>query len=207
MAFFLPLFPLNLVAFPGEELKLHVFEPRYRQLINECISMNKTFGIPVFFNEQVQNYGTEMRVSAIQKRHPNGEMDIVTRGLKIIKIQRFESKAPHKLYPGGIVEYTENIQDEDIVLQANITSELHQLYDALRIQKDIGKYKSYDLAHHMGLSIEQEYQLLQITRESDRQAFVLKHLRKIIPIIIETERLKHRIKMNGHFKNFKELDF
>jgi Lon protease-like protein len=51
---FLPLFPLNLVAFPLEDLNLHIFEQRYRDLINECLDEGKTFGVPVFWTGKCQ---------------------------------------------------------------------------------------------------------------------------------------------------------
>ena len=59
---FLPLFPLNLIVFPHEDLNLHIFEPRYRQLINECLDEKKTFGIPAFVNNKLLGYGTEVEV-------------------------------------------------------------------------------------------------------------------------------------------------
>ncbi|MGZ7270792.1 hypothetical protein ACXWPZ_09350, partial [Streptococcus pyogenes] len=62
-------------------------------------------------------------------------------------------------------------------------------------------FKIYDIAHQLGLSVEQEYMLLQRRRESERQSIVLAHLIAILPVVEETERLKDRVKLNGHFKN------
>ena len=81
---FLPLFPLNVVAFPGEQLNLHIFEPRYKQLIAEIAQTNGTFGIPLFVNGRVAEYGTEMQLTNIEKVHPNGEIDIKTKDTTII---------------------------------------------------------------------------------------------------------------------------
>lgn len=64
---FIPIFPLNLVAYPGEKLNLHIFEPRYIQLINECNTEGKTFGIPVVNNKELLEYGTEMKLEKVQK--------------------------------------------------------------------------------------------------------------------------------------------
>ena len=61
-------------------------------------------------------------------------------------------------------------------------------------------YKIFDIAHHLGLTTEQEYELLQFSEETARQEFVLDHLQKVMPVILETERLKERVRMNGHFK-------
>ena len=77
----LPQFPLKIVVFPGEQLNLHIFEPRYKQLINECEAEDRTFGIPAFIEKRVMEIGTEVRLEKIVKRHLNGEMDIRTRGV------------------------------------------------------------------------------------------------------------------------------
>jgi ATP-dependent Lon protease len=53
----LPLFPLNLVVFPHEKLNLHIFEPRYRQLVRDCLEQNLTFGIPPFLDNYPQRAG------------------------------------------------------------------------------------------------------------------------------------------------------
>ncbi len=97
---YLSLFPLNLVAFPDEKLNLHVFEPRYRQLISECIEEDRTFGIPVFIGNQVEKCGTEMRVTTLSRRYDDGRMDIETVGVAVFRLLSFENPAPGKLYSG-----------------------------------------------------------------------------------------------------------
>ena len=62
-------------------------------------------------------------------------------------------------------------------------------------------YKIFDIGHHVGLTIQQEFELLVAESESTRQEIVLEHLMKVVPVIVETERLKERVKLNGHFKN------
>ena len=81
MSKFLPLFPLQLVVFPGEKLKLHIFEPRYKQLVGECRDEKMTFGLPAFFDGRVAEYGTEMRLLTIFKTYDDGRMDIMTEGV------------------------------------------------------------------------------------------------------------------------------
>ncbi|MGB0838870.1 MAG: peptidase S16, partial [Chitinophagales bacterium] len=65
----------------------------------------------------------------------------------------------------------------------------------------------YEIAHHIGFSKDQEFEFLQMIAESDRQAMILSHLRQIVPVIIESERLKEKVRLNGHFKNLGELKF
>lgn len=205
MARYLPLFPLSIVVFPGEKLNLHVFEPRYKQLVLECVAQEKTFGIPTFIQNGVGVYGTEMKILGIEKKYPNGEMDIRTTGLKVFRILQFDKMAPGRLYAGGEVEEVAYTDDEDIVTKMKITEQLKVLYESLGINKLLQElpagYKSFDVGHHLGLTLEQEYALLQLQNESERQEVILQHLQHIMPVVQETERLKDRVRLNGHFKN------
>ena len=83
---FIPIFPLSLVVYPGEDLNLHIFEPRYKQLINECYAENKPFGIPAVMKENVKEFGTLMEIKEIVNVDENGEMDIRTKGQKVFRI-------------------------------------------------------------------------------------------------------------------------
>ena len=85
----LALFPLQIVVFPGEAVNLHIFEPRYRELIKDCQEDGITFGIPTFQNGKVLDFGTEVELLSIEKRYPGGEMDIKTRARGIFQILDF----------------------------------------------------------------------------------------------------------------------
>jgi uncharacterized protein len=76
---FIPIFPLALVVFPGEELNLHIFEPRYKQLIADCHQSKKPFGIPAVIQNQVAEMGTLAEIVEIVKTYDNGELDIRTK--------------------------------------------------------------------------------------------------------------------------------
>lgn len=208
---YLPLFPLNIVVFPGEKLNLHIFEPRYKQLVYDCIESGGTFGIPTYINNGVGLYGTEIKLLQVEKKYENGEMDIRTQGIGIFKIVEFDKQAPGRLYAGGQVEEVKNLEDEDIVTKEQIREKLRELYTALGISNiflDLPEnFISYDVGHHLGLNTEQEYTLLQCNSEAMRQEMILQHLQQILPIVAETEKLKERVKLNGHFKNLTPPNF
>ena len=103
MTNFIPIFPLGIVVYPGERLNLHIFEPRYKQLIQECHAAQKPFGIPAVINNKLQEFGTMVEVAEMTKLYDNGEMDIKTRGLKIFRILELIKEIPDKLYSGAIV--------------------------------------------------------------------------------------------------------
>jgi len=210
MSTYLPLFPLNLVAFPTERLNLHIFEPRYRQLIRECLAEGKTFGIPAYIKDSLRSLGTEMRVVELSNQYADGRMDIKTEGLRVFKLNTFDNPAPGKLYSGGKVEFFENNFLSDWLLRNKLTELIDQLYAVLGLENPLDYTKeplSFQVAHKIGLSLEQEYQLLGMFEESQRLEFLVEHLEKTIPIIEEIERTKHLVRMNGHFKNLNPLNF
>ena len=207
----LALFPLNLVVFPGEKLNLHIFEPRYRQLVRDCLSEGITFGIPPFLNEAVSPLGTEMKLVDVEKNYASGEIDIRTEAVGLFRVEEFYRQAPGKLYAGGLVEDLADDDHADVLLQKRISEQLLQLYDVLGLRKLMqelpANFRVYDVAHHLGLSTEQEYQLLEALTETERQEIVLLHLEHILPVLLETERLKERVRLNGHFKNLTPPNF
>ncbi|WP_420154538.1 LON peptidase substrate-binding domain-containing protein [Siphonobacter sp.] len=205
---FLPLFPLNLVAFPGEKLNLHIFEPRYIQLITECLEANTSFGIPVYMPNQRIDFGTSLRVLEVSQRYDDGRMDIRTEGLQIFRLLSFINPVERKLYAGGQVAYQEHQSSTELL--PGLLDHLKKLYQHLQTNVDFNERSenfSYQIAHKIGLSLEEEYELLQIPKELERQRFISRHLNRIMPVIQELEKTKERIRLNGHFRNFDPLNF
>lgn len=208
---YLPLFPLNLVVYPEEKLNLHIFEPRYKQLIGDIQASGGTFGIPPYINGRVKEYGTELKLLSIEKVYSDGRMDIKTEGATIFRISSFENPMENKLYSGGEVEMLELEDDEDPKVRKRLLKQLDHLYALLNATFELDRRSSqplsYKVAHSVGLSIDQEYKLLTIGSENKRQEYLNRHLKKSIPIIAEMERTKARISMNGHFKHLDPLNF
>lgn len=205
MTDFIPLFPLKLVVYPGEHLNLHIFEPRYKQLVRECEQNSTTFGIPSFIENKVMDFGTEIKLLSIEKRYDNGELDIKTQGVGIFRIDEYYSQAPNKLYAGADIKRVKHNVDGDFLTYDKILQSVSVLFKVLDINKELPanskSFKTYDIAHHVGFSLEQEYQMLCIPSEVERQQFMLSHLDRLIPVVREMERLRKKARMNGHFKN------
>ncbi len=85
----IPMFPLNLVLFPGETTKLYIFEDRYRQLIDDCMENEASFGIPYLEKGKMQQYGCEVKINRILKTYENGGMDVLVEGTSVFKIITF----------------------------------------------------------------------------------------------------------------------
>lgn len=210
MTNFVPIFPLGIVVYPGETLNLHIFEPRYRQLIKDCFDTKKPFGIPTVLNEQVAEMGTLVQVTEIVETYDDGKMDIRVEGLKVFRILEVVKSVPDKLYSGAIVNYPANDMARKEMIRRVVASvrELHRL---LNVTKDFKKPEdaliSYDIAHHAGLSIEEEYEVLGLLKELQRLEYLKRHLSRVIPVVAGMENLKDKIKLNGHFKELKGFSF
>ncbi len=211
MTNFIPIFPLGLVVYPGEGLNLHIFEPRYKQLVQECASENKLFGIPAVIENGVQDFGTLVRIAEITTVHDNGEMDIKTEGHQVFRILEVVKEIPGKLYSGAIVNYPPNNELGSAEVMRLVVASIRELHRLLNVTKDFKKsdneLTSYDVAHHIGLSLQEEYELLYLTTERQRQEYLRRHLTKVLPMVAQMETLKEKIKLNGHFKNLGGFDF
>jgi uncharacterized protein len=207
---FIPIFPLGIVVYPGENLNLHIFEPRYKQLITECNSSKKPFGIPTVIDNKMQEYGTLVEITELSELYDNGEMDIKTKGLKTFRILETIKEVPDKLYSGAIVNYPATHEKGKPEIMQKVMVAIRELHQLLKVTKDFkkedGELKAYEVAHHIGLSLQEEYDLLLLLDERQRQEYLKRHLIKVIPMMAGMEQLKEKIKLNGHFKNLGGFD-
>jgi Lon protease-like protein len=206
MTNFVPIFPLGIVVYPGELLNLHIFEPRYRQLIQECYAAKKPFGIPAVLNEKISEMGTLVEITEMVQVYENGKMDIRVKGLEVFRVLELVEVIPDKLYSGAIVNYPPN----DVLRRnmiAKILGSIRELHRLLNVRKEFPRadelLTSYDIAHHAGLSLEEEYELLGLLNELQRLEYLKRHLTKVLPVVSGMEKLKERIQLNGHFRELK----
>lgn len=208
---FVPIFPLGIVVYPNEKLNLHIFEERYKQLVNICFTEKKPFGIPTVINSKISDTGTLVTVVEIVKTYEDGRMDIRTEGGSVFKILEVVKTIPDRLYSGAIVNYPPNNEARNAAMMRRVVEDVRALHKLLNVNKDFKKpdeqLVSYDVAHHAGLSLEEEYELLGLMYESQRLEYLKRHLKKIIPIINGAESLKERVHLNGHFKELGGFDF
>lgn len=210
MKLYCPLFPLPWVLFPTEEMNLHIFEPRYRQLIREIEEENGLFGLPFFQDGKVRP-GSTVRLLAVRKTFPDGRMDITVMGQQPFEVERFDPKAPGKLYPGGFIRSLPcqfSVPQEAIQqFSASLESYFSMLGSRPVMPQEPAISPSFRYGHKLGLSPEQELHLLRLEEEEDRIEFLMGHLQESIHYMESAERARTRIRQNGHFKNFDPLDF
>lgn len=211
MTNFIPIFPLEIIVYPGEKVNLHIFEDKYKQLIDDVNKEKKFFGIPPVIKNKISETGTLVFVEEIAKQYEDGRMDVVVKGKGIFRILEVIESVPAKLYSGAIVKHAENDEAGSSKHLKAVISAIRELHRLLNVNKDFKKpdeeLKSYDVAHHAGLSIDEEYELFNLLREDQRIEYLRRHLKKIIPVVAGAEALKKKIQMNGHFKELKGFNF
>jgi hypothetical protein len=138
-------------------------------------------------------------------------MDIKTKATLVFKTLEKIQELPNKLYHGAIVTYPETKYLGSAPLMKKVIESIKQLHRLLNITKDFKKpdeaLLSFDVAHHAGMSIEDEYQLLSYEQELHRQEFIKRHLVKVLSVMDQMDILKNKIKLNGHFKNIEGFNF
>lgn len=211
MPTFIGAFPLGMVCFPGETQHLHIFEPRYRELIQDYKDSPSGFALIPFMNGKSFHLGTEVVIDRIERIYPDGKMDVAIRGVELLKIHRLQKKLAGKLYPGAKVSTEEWVMNPSYEKAKNMNTLVEELYELLNIDNAIAPpaeiLEVSMIVHKIGLSIEQELQLLAIRAEEDRQIYVIAHLEQFIPEVKKMQQLKLKAAMNGHFKNLDSWKF
>jgi Lon protease-like protein len=200
----LPLFPLNVVLFPRSALPLHIFEERYKVLINECVERGASFGMVLAGEDEMARVGCSAGVSSVTRRYDDGRMDIVVTGERRYRLLRYESgRAPYLV---GEVEYfDEPAGDVDRKLAASTVGLFNELL--LKAYKGEGdpigagrceKGLSFVLAQKAGLDLSRRQELLEIPGENGRLRMLNAYLAELLPRLKRAEDLQKVINNDGY---------
>lgn len=203
---------MGLVLFPGEGLNLHIFEPRYRELVADCLKYDLTFGIVPFIEGKIYSTSTEVRIISVEQKYPDGRCDIKTLALDRFEIKEFFNPWHPHLYAGATIrnlpkEYSQG----DVLLRQEVNKLANRFGQLAEIEipepnLDHGFY-SWQIGHKIGLSPKEKAGLLSLQSEDERLEFISQHLEKVLPILEEVRRTQERARLNGHFKFFEPISF
>lgn len=203
----IPAFPLSIIAFPGEAIKLHIFESRYRQLFGEVEERESTFALIPYYENKKVSVGTEMKLVQVIEKYDNGKLDVKVEAIAPLQIHELHSTYPNRLYPGAEVSRLPWSDEMDRLANPDLILAIHKLYSIMNISnvdiKDSSSFRTYQLAHKVGFNLEQELEFVTIASEEERQSYMLDHLMRLLPMAEEMETLRKRAEMNGHIKNIK----
>jgi Lon protease-like protein len=178
----IPIFPLSAVVFPSETFNLHIFEPRYKQLLQDAEREGISFGIPYLDNKTPGNYGSEVRLHKILNRYPGGELDITVEGIGVFEIQSYEDSIDGKLYSEGLVKKRKEPlpfeQSSNLALLLNEYLSLGKNSDGIQPTEPL--LSSYEAAILLGMHPAKKYRLIQIETEQKRQTWLNNELKLLI---------------------------
>ena len=198
----IPLFPLNIVLFPGELLPLHIFEPRYREMTARCLEEKTPFGMIYAPSGGIAQIGCTATIQRILKSYPDGRSDILTIGTDVFRMVRLLDEKP---YYEAIVEYP---ADEPFAptFDENLAKEMIELFEKCRSASTSqiseadpsDPLLSYKLASLLPLQLQDKQQLLECRSERDRRVALVRALKELLPKIEQTDRTRMKAAGNGH---------
>jgi uncharacterized protein len=193
----LPYFPLNISLLPGEDLPLRIFEPRYKQLINDCEEKKLSFGIPYVKNGKMQDFGAECKVKQVVATNSKGEMVIVAEGIAIFEVLSFKDTLNGKLYGGGKIK----LFDPDQELKNNELLRLLIHYtdnmDTEFLKNVKGnEIRVYDVAKALNLSSDDKHQFISLQQQDKQELFLIGQLKYLFKLREQEKMLK-----NDYFLN------
>ncbi len=182
------LFPLRIFLFPGEQTTLHIFEPRYLQLITDCLNNDDLFGIPYQGKTTLSELGSLVKIIQILKKYENGEMDILVECSSNFKINHFENKNESKLYPSGtLVPLIANDFNPSKELTDHATHYLTQLLENPKESKNSELISFNNLINLVNLTDEEKIKFLSFPNVK-KNDFLIKKF-KFMDILLSQEKM------------------
>jgi Lon protease-like protein len=199
-----PLFPLGIVALPTESVPLHIFEERYRTMIERCLgaepgSPEREFGIVWLSDEELKRVGCACEIERVLERMDDGRLNILARGTRPFRVLERQDDLP---YPAGAVEFLGEPVEE---LDVDAADTAHGLYRELVMQAtdreieagELGEMDAYRMAATVEFAIDAKQELLELRSENARLRLLALLIRAAIERMELIERAQVRALSNG----------
>lgn len=188
------MFPLAIFPLPGELVPLHIFEPRYRQLLQDCETKDITFGIYFTHSSNEQKFGSLMKLESVIKRYSEGESDIIVRCVDLFEMHKLLRTYRDKLYPGGEV----TLWNVDPKSPAK-GDKLLQLFHDYRLQFKIASSEkdpsAFEIANELNLDNEHKLKFAALPEEK-RESFLAAQLKYHLQLLSHAEKSKDVFHLN-----------
>jgi ATP-dependent Lon protease len=200
----IPLFPLDIVLFPGQAMPLHIFEPRYREMTRHCMDTQSPFGIVRASGLSLAQTGCSAMIVKVLKEYEDGRSDILTAGQNAFRLIRTYEEKP---YMEADVEYLEeDFTEVDSAVSEQLERLCNQCHlllygeDAPRFETEGSISLAYHVASELPVDAAMRQRLLEIRSEAERQLRLLAHLTEWYPQLQRREHLRGKAAGNGHGK-------
>jgi Lon protease-like protein len=197
----IPLFPLGVVLFPGVPLPLHIFEPRYREMVAECIAGNSAFGVVRAQSNGLAVIGCTAQVVRVLRTYPDGRSDILTQGIARFEIEQLDDsrsflQAEVDLLPDTVPSATRSAREECVALHFEARHLMGESDAAMNFNLDAPI--AYLLAAAMPADLNFQQALLTMRSDAERTETLLTYYRSILPKLRSAARSSNRASTNGH---------
>lgn len=193
------MFPLNLVILPGEVLRLHIFERRYKKLINECFANNADFVIPFMQSNQIMAFGTRVKLIDIERFYADGRMDIKVEGVRVVRIEEFIEGTNENDYALG------SVKEMQLNLTRKQTKYLTNLFNQFSAEDQVWNNRQentletdpYSIASSLPLNLSERIALIQAVGNEKRFFSILKDALKLqILVNRQADSLEYKFYLN-----------
>jgi Lon protease-like protein len=194
-----PLFPLGIVALPGEVVPLHIFEERYKAMIADCLDLDREFGIVWMSEDGLRPIGCACEVTEVLERMDDGRMNILTRGTRPFRVVSRQDDHP---YPAGTIEFLEDRTEE---AQPDVAREARDAYadlveratDERPGEEKLERMSAYEMAATVEFGLEAKQGLLDLRSENARMRLITRLFRAAAKRLDFIERAQARARSNG----------
>ena len=202
----IPLFPLNIVLFPGMNLPLHIFEPRYKDMIHYCLQNESDFGILLSNEKDLCQVGCTAKISHIIRQYEDGRLDIVTEGQQRFHVLEFLQT---NTYLEGVIEFFDDDSSEDLPDEL-LDNVLNAYQKMIHLQtRGVGAVKgifdpvhfSFIIASTLALDPPEKQTLLELTSTTERIRKLDTALMHMLSQLEKQGALERRAGTNGHGKH------
>jgi len=195
----IPMFPLTIFPLPGELVPLHIFEPRYREMISECVDQKKAFGVVRAKEDGVAEIGCTAEIITVAKKYPDGRMDIVTEGRERFEIMQVNHE---RSFLQAEVLYLQDepgeATAEDVEQAVKLRGEIVELAGSAAPSEIDTPRISFNLVAPLPLDLDFKQTLLGMKSEAERIRAVISYLGTILPNLRRTVRVRQKAGGNGH---------
>jgi Lon protease-like protein len=198
----LPLFPLDVVLLPGTPLPLHIFEPRYKEMIRECIDHNTPFGVVRALERGIAEIGCTAEIVAITKQYPDGRLDVVSEGRKRFEVLQLNQERSFLRADVLMLEEEPSVTPKE---DADRAVQLHaQILNLAGAVQDLSAANlamlSFHLAGSLPLDLDFKQKLLALRSESERVSVLAEYLETLLPSLHRATQAREKAGGNGHVR-------
>src|SRR5919199_879386 len=200
----IPLFPLNVVLMPGAPLPLHIFEERYKQMVNECLDSETEFGMVLADESGTRRVGCTARIVELVQRYDDGRMVILVEGSRRFELNDVLTGKPYYM---GEVEYFEDEPDDDVTALAEECVALLERVIEAATEGSVGieieppyRNLSFAIAGRIEFDLEIRQEILELPTEKERLTKVKGLLTEAVERLERDKAAREIAEKNGHLR-------